>query len=303
ARAGGSRRRRIVTLATEHAAVLETVADLGRTGFEACVLPVQPTGLVDLNRLEDAVDENTLVVSAMAVNNEIGAIQPLAEIGSICRRRGALFHSDATQAPARIEVDVDAWGVDLLSLSAHKIYGPKGIGALYVADDATIRGVSTGGGQERGMRPGTVPTPLACGFGVAAELAVEEQPADAVRLERLGERLRLGVEAMATPVHHFGTDEHRAPGTLSFGFQGIAGDHLVALVESDIAISTGAACSSADASVSHVLAALGCSRAIAATGVRVGLGRYTTDADVEVAVGALRRASAGAAGKTRRFDS
>ena len=294
ARATPPGRRRIITLATEHAAVLETVEDLGRSGFEACILPVKPSGLVDLNRLYEAVDDTTLIVSAMAVNNEIGVVQPLAEIAAICRRRGALFHSDATQAPARIEVDVEAWGVDLLSLSAHKIYGPKGIGALYVADDAMIQGVSTGGGQERGMRAGTVPTPLVCGFGVAAELATEEQPADAERLTRLAERLRLGLDGMGAPVHRFGTDDHRAPGTLSFGIHGINGDQLVAMVESDIAISTGSACASADAAVSHVLTALGCSRARAATGVRVGMGRCTTDADVEVALDAFRRATASA---------
>ncbi len=294
ARTAAPGRWRIVTLTTEHAAVLDTVVDLGRSGFEACVLPVQSNGLVDLNRLDHAVDESTLIVSVMAVNNEIGVVQPLAEIASICRQSGALFHTDATQAPARIEVDVEAWRADLLSLSAHKIYGPKGIGALYVADDAMIRPVTTGGGQEGGMRAGTVPTALACGFGAAAELAVEEQPADAARLTRLAERMRQGLEAMAAPVHHFGADEQRAPGTLSFGFRGIPGDRLVAMVESEVAISTGAACASADASVSHVLAALGCSHARAATGVRMGLGRFTTDADVEVALEALDRATAGA---------
>ena len=283
--------RRIVTLATEHAAVLETVGDLDRSGFEACVLPVEPSGLVDLSRLDEAVDDSTLIVSVMAVNNETGVTQPLAEIASICHGRGALFHTDATQAPARIEVDVEACGADLLSLSAHKIYGPKGIGALYVADDAMLQPVSTGGGQERGLRAGTVSTTLACGFGVAAELAVEAQPTDAARLTRLAERLRQGIDAMAAPVHHFGSDEQRAPGTLSFGFTGIRGDQLVAMVASEIAISTGAACSSADASVSHVLAALGCSHAHAATGVRMGLGRFTTDADVDVALDALARAT------------
>ena len=295
ARAAPPGRRRIVTLATEHAAVLETVADLGRSGFEARILPVESTGLVDLDRLADAVDETTLIVSAMAVNNEIGVLQPLAEIAAICHRNGTLLHTDATQAPARIEVDVDAWGADLLSLSAHKIYGPKGIGALYVADDAMVQPLSTGGGQERGLRAGTVPTTLACGFGVAAELALEEQPADAERLVQLAERLRQGIEALSTPVHHFGDDEQRAPGTLSFGFQGIPGDQLVAMVESDIAISTGAACASADASVSHVLAALGCPRTQAATGVRMGLGRFATDADVEVALETLGRASSAVA--------
>ena len=267
------------------------MADLGRQGFDVAILPVEPDGLVDLDRVADAVDDSTLLVSAMAVNNEIGVMQPLPEIGSICRRHGALFHTDATQAPARIEVDVEAWNVDLLSISAHKLYGPKGVGALYVADDALLRPVSTGGGQERGLRSGTIPTPLVCGFGVAADLALDEVSVDAARMTRLTERLRNGIDAMTTEVRYFGSDDHRAPGTLSFGFHGISGDKLVATVEQEIAISTGAACSSAEATVSHVLAALGCNRAEASTGVRVGLGRSTSDSEVDIAVMALRRAA------------
>ena len=290
AKAAPQKRRRIVTVATEHAAVLETVQDLGGLGFEVIVLQVRPDGLVDLDRLEDAVDDVTLIASVMAVNNEIGVMQPLGEIASICHRHGALFHTDATQAPARIEVDVEAWGADLLSMSSHKLYGPKGVGALYVAEDAFVRPVSTGGGQERGLRSGTVPTALVCGFGAAADLAAEEQPTDADRMTRLAAKLSCGVEAMATNVRHFGSHDERAPGTLSFGFRGISGDKLVALVESEIAISTGAACSSGSASVSHVLAALGCTHAEASTGVRVGLGRFTTDDDIDVALGAFRRA-------------
>ena len=289
ARAAAAERRRIVTLATEHAAVLETVEDLGRHGFEALVLPVAPDGLVDLNRLEDTVDDRTLIVSAMAVNNEIGVTQPLTEIAWICRRHGALFHTDATQAPARIEVDVETWGADLMSMSSHKLYGPKGVGALYVADDALLRPMSTGGGQERGLRSGTVPTALVCGFGEAADLAAEEQPADAERMAGLAATLRTGIDAMAADVYYFGSSEARAPGTLSFGFRGISGDKLVAMVESEIAISTGAACSSGKAAVSHVLVALGCSRAQASTAVRVGLGRFTTEQDIKVALGAFGR--------------
>ena len=289
-RAAPPARRRIVTLATEHAAVLETIADLGRQGFEAIVLPVGPDGLVDVNRLDETVDDRTLIVSAMAVNNEIGVIQPLTEVASICHRHGALFHTDATQAPARIEVDVEAWGADLLSMSSHKLYGPKGVGALYVADDALLRPMSTGGGQERGLRSGTVPTALVCGFGEAAELAAEEQTADAERMAGLAATLRTGIDAMTADVQHFGSLEARAPGTLSFGFRGISGDKLVAMVEAQIAISTGAACASGNAAVSHVLAALGCSHAEASTGVRVGLGRFTTEADIEVALCAFGRA-------------
>ena len=290
ARAAPAERRRIVTLATEHAAVLETVEDLGRQGFEAIVLPVAPNGLVDLDRLEDAVDDRTLIVSVMAVNNEIGVIQPLTEIASLCRRHGALFHTDATQAPARIEVDVEAWGPDLMSMSSHKLYGPKGVGALYVTDDALLRPMSTGGGQERGLRSGTVPTALVCGFGEAADLAAEEQPADAVRMASLAATLRTGIDAMAADVYYFGSFGARAPGTLSFGFRGISGDKLVAMVEDEIAISTGAACSSGSSAVSHVLTALGCNHAEASTGVRVGLGRFTTEKDIKVALGAFGRA-------------
>ena len=291
ARAAPPQRRRIVTLATEHAAVLETIGDLGRQGFEAIILPVARDGLVDLNRLEDAVDDKTLIVSIMAVNNEIGVIQPLGEVAAICHRYGALLHSDATQAPARIAVDVEVWGADLMSISSHKLYGPKGVGALYVADDVSLRPMSTGGGQERGLRPGTVPTTLVCGFGEAANLAAEEGPADAERMAELAAALRTGIDAMAVDVHQFGSLEARAPGTLSFGFHGIAGDKLVAIVETEIAISTGAACSSENAAVSHVLAALGCSHAEASTGVRVGLGRFTTEQDIKVALAAFNRAT------------
>ncbi len=286
-----SRRRRIVTLATEHAAVLETVADIGRHGFDAVVLPVAANGIVELDRLEDAVDDSTLVVSVMAVNNEIGVIQPLQEIAGICQRNGALFHTDATQAPSRIPVDVDDWGVDLLSLSSHKLYGPKGVGTLYLADDSVLLPIHTGGGQERGLRPGTLPTPLICGFGEAAEIATDEQQADAARMATLSAKLRRGIEAMAADAVFFGSDDRRAPGTLSFGFRGISGDHLVAMVESDIAISTGAACSSASGAVSHVLAALGCPREAASTAVRVGIGRFTSDDGINAALAAFRRAT------------
>ena len=289
-RRASSNRRRIVTLATEHAAVLDTVRDLGDEGFEVTVLPVEADGVVDLNRVEDTVDDRTLIVSAMAVNNEIGVLQPVTDVASICHQHGALFHTDATQAPARIEVDVEAWGADLVSVSAHKIYGPKGVGALYVADDAFVQPVTTGGGQERGIRSGTVPTALVCGFGTAADLAVEDQPEDAERMAGLAEMLRAGLNAMPATVHQFGSLEARAPGTLSFGFRGVSGDKLVAMVEKDIAISTGAACSSESATVSHVLAALGCPHRESSTGVRVGLGRFTTKADIEVALSAFGRA-------------
>lgn len=290
ARAAPVERRRIVTLATEHAAVLETAQDLRKSGFEIVVVPVRTDGIVDLNLLRDAVDDSTLIVSVMAVNNEIGVTQPLSEIASICHWEGALFHTDATQAPARIEVDVETWGVDLLSISAHKLYGPKGVGALYVRENALLRPVSTGGGQEHGLRSGTVPTALVCGFGEAADLATEEQAADADRMLRLTAKLKRGIDTMAADARHFGSQRKRAPGTLSFGFKGISGDKLVAMVESKVAISTGSACASTSASISHVLAGLGLTHAEASTGVRVGLGRFTSDADIDVALSAFRDA-------------
>lgn len=295
AQAAAQGRRCIVTLATEHAAVLATVNDLRHEGFEATILPVNPDGLVDLNRLEDAVDEQTLIVSVMAVNNEIGVMQPLAAIASICQHHGALFHTDATQAPARVEVDVDAWGADFLSISSHKLYGPKGVGALYVANDKSLRPMMTGGAQERGIRSGTVPTQLVCGFAEAADLALQERQDDAKRMTHLAARLRNGIDAMQADVHHFGSQEARAPGTLSFGFRGITGERLVAMVENEIAISTGSSCSSESTSVSHVLSALGYSQEVASTGVRVGLGRFTSDEHINIALNAFRQAVAKAA--------
>ncbi len=293
--AANGQRRRIITLATEHAAVLQTVYALGRSGLEAVILPVETDGLVNLDRIEETVDDNTLIVSVMAVNNEIGVIQPLADIASICHRHGALLHTDATQAPARIAIDVDAWGADFLSMSAHKLYGPKGVGALYLRDDATLTPLLTGGGQERGFRPGTVPTPLICGFGEAAELALDELQSDAERMVTLASKLREGIDTLGVEVHQFGSWCRRAPGTLSFGFKGLSGDKLVALVEKRIAISTGATCSSESASVSHVLTALGYGYSDAATAVRASLGRFTSVAEVDIAIQALARVAEGMA--------
>ena len=187
-------------------------------------------------------------------------------------------------------IDVEALGVDFASFSAHKVYGPMGVGALYVARDPTLKPLTTGGGQERGLRSGTLPTPLVAGFGKAAEIAADEVEHDAERMTGLTMRLHAALDALNAGVHFFGSLARRAPGTLSFGFPGISGDRLVALVEEDIAISTGAACSSGSAGVSHVIAALGCERPQAAEAVRVGLGRFTSDADIEVAVAAFARA-------------
>lgn len=287
AKCSSGNRKKIITVATEHSAVLETVKELEKTGFEIEILPVNSVGLLDLNLFEDRIDETTLLVSVMAVNNEIGVIQPIREMADICHRHGVLFHSDATQAVGRININVSDWNVDLLTISSHKLYGPKGIGALYISDDAILVPLLKGGGQERGFRSGTVPTPLVCGCGEAARIVTEEWRCDAERMASLSNKLWHGLECLSPELNRFGSLEHRAPGSLCFGFPEIFGDTVVTNVESEIAISTGSSCSSHKSSISHVLAALGCPREVAATGVRVGLGRFTTENDINIALTAL----------------
>ena len=220
AKASTGSRKKIITLATEHPAVLETVRDLGRAGFEAIILPVCPDGLLDLTELERVLDDRTLLVSIMAANNEIGVLQPLARIADMCHSVDALFHSDATQAPGRINVDVDAWNVDLLSLSAHKVYGPKGIGALFARSGMRLSPICTGGKQERGLRPGTVPAWLAAGFGEACQITSKQWEKDADRMSKLTLRLREGLQKAFPNVQFFGHLQKRLPGSLSIGFPG-----------------------------------------------------------------------------------
>ena len=188
-RSGNRRRNRIVTLATEHPAVLETVLDLGCSGFDAIVLPVDADGLLNLDHLDKVLDERTLIVSVMAANNEIGVLQPIAEIAARCHDVGALFHTDATQAAGRISIDVDDWNVDLLSFSSHKVYGPKGAGALFVRSGVQLKPIITGGSQERGLRGGTLSPALIAGFGAACEVAMERQEEDQAHMETLTRRL------------------------------------------------------------------------------------------------------------------
>lgn len=287
-------RRRAVTVETEHPAVLETAQDLEQRGsLELQWLQVDEAGLIDLERLEQAVDEQTLWVSVMAANNEIGVIQPLEEIADLCRRCGALFHTDATQALGRMPVDVEQWGVDLLSLSAHKIYGPKGVGALYVRRRAgpPLRPLQTGGGQERGLRAGTVPTPLAIGLGEACRLLGEELKTEVERVDELTQRLLRELRSEHPGLRLFGDAERRIPGNLNIGFPGVSADSLVSAVSSRVAISTGSACASVGTEPSHVLLALTGSAETATTGVRISLGRFTTPQEVETACAVLCEAA------------
>ena len=280
-------RNRIVTLATEHPAVLETVVDLGRSSFAAVVLPVGSDGLINLTRLDEVLDERTLLVSVMAANNEIGVLQPISEIAARCQAAGALFHTDATQAAGRVPIDVDEWQVDLLSLSSHKVYGPKGAGALFVRAGVRVRPIITGGSQERGLRGGTLPPALVAGFGTACELAATRQEEDRAHIAALTKRLYTGLKKANPEVRLFGHAERRVAGNLNIGFPGLPADEIIRNTADRIAVSTGSACASATSEPSKVLLALGLDRETAATGIRISLGRFSTEQDVDTAIAAL----------------
>jgi cysteine desulfurase len=283
-----SLRPHVVTVATEHKCVLESVRRLGSEGCDVTVLPVPPDGVIDLSRLAAAVTERTALVSVMAVNNEIGVIQPLAEIGAICRQKGALFHTDAAQAVGKIPLDVNELSIDLLSLSGHKLYGPKGIGALYVRRRPRVRlePLIDGGGQEKGLRSGTLATPLCVGLGEACRIAGFEREAEAARLLRLRDRLLEGVMARLPGVSLNGDRHHRIAGNLNLSFAYLEGDGLLRQIR-DIAVSTGSACLSGATEPSYVLRALGVDSELAHASVRLGLGRFTTEEEVDMAIDVL----------------
>ena len=284
------RRNHIVTTVTEHKCVLDTCRHLEQQGFDVTYLPVQKNGLVDLEALRAAVTDKTVVVSIMAVNNEIGVIQPLAEIGKICREKKAFFHTDAAQAVGKIPLDVEAMNIDLMSISGHKIYGPKGIGALYVRRKPRVRLVPliVGGGQERGFRSGTLPTPLCVGLGEAAEIAMKEMDAESKRLAKLQARMLKGLNAKLTDIHVNGDLEHRIPGNLNIGFAYVEGESLMMGIKG-LSVSSGSACTSASLEPSYVLRALGVEEDMAHTSLRIGLGRFTTEQEVDTAVDELVR--------------
>jgi len=287
----------IVTLPTEHKCVLESCAQLEREGFAVTYLPVEPNGLVALDKLAAALTERTLLVSVMAAHNEIGVIQPLAEIGALCRARGVLFHSDAAQAAGKIPLDVEAMHIDLLSISGHKVYGPKGVGALYVRRRPRVRllPLIDGGGQERGLRSGTLPTPLCVGLGHAAMIAASEMTGEAARLRGLRDRLYQGLARRVPELSLNGDPERRLAGNLNLTFPGIEAPALIEACPT-IAISTGSACTSATVEPSYVLRALGLPDTLANSAIRIGLGRFNTAAEADFAVDAL------AAGAARLTD-
>jgi cysteine desulfurase len=275
----------VITCVTEHKCVLESCRHLQQEGFDVTFLPVQKSGLIRLEDLEQAITDKTILVSIMAVNNEIGVIQPISEIGRICRARGVFFHTDAAQAVGKIPLDVNAMNIDLMSISGHKFYGPKGIGALYVRRKPRVRlqALFSGGGQERGMRSGTLPTPLCVGLGVACEIAAKEMGAESERLRYLRERLYKGIMEQLPEVYLNGDLENRIPGNLNLGFAYVEGESLMMGVK-DLSVSSGSACTSASLEPSYVLRALGVEEDLAHTSLRIGLGRFTTEEDVDRAV-------------------
>ncbi len=279
----------IVTVVTEHKCVLESVAALQREGASVTRVGVQRSGLIDLAAIDAAIGSRTALVSVMAVNNEIGVVQPIAEIGALCRQRGVLLHTDAAQAAGKIPLDVRVMSIDLMSISAHKLYGPKGIGALYVRRQPRVRlaPLLDGGAQERGFRSGTLPTPLIVGFGVACRIAREEMAAETARLSRLRQRLLDRLRSAIPDVRLNGDEKQRIAGNINVAFPGIDAEALLARLP-DVALSTGSACSAAAVEPSYVLRALGMPDAEAAASVRIGLGRFTTDDDIDYAVDRLR---------------
>jgi cysteine desulfurase len=285
ARSPHRRGNHIITCATEHKCVLETVGYLGRSGFRAEVLPVEPSGLIDTAALAAAITSETFLVSIMAANNEIGVLQPIDEIAAICRSHNVIFHTDAAQAVGNVPVDVKSIGVDMLSLTGHKIYAPVGIGALYISEESPIvpEPLFWGGGQERGLRSGTIAPALCAAFGVASAIALTELEDDAQAAASL-RRLFLEIVLSRCPDARVNGDQkRRLPGNLSLTFPGCDADRLVGALQPDIALSTNAACSAGILQPSHVLLGLGLTDSDAASTIRVGFGRFNTRAEVEVA--------------------
>ena len=279
----------LITVKTEHKAVLDTMRELERQGFEVTYLDVLPNGLVDLAALEAALRPDTILVSIMAVNNEIGVIQPIAEIGELLRSKGILFHVDAAQATGKIDIDLSTLKVDLMSFSAHKTYGPKGIGALYVRRKPRVRleAQMHGGGHERGMRSGTLATFLIVGMGEAFRLARLEMHEENKRIQALRDRLLKGLSDMPE-IYVNGDLEHRVPHNLNVSFAYVEGESLIMAVR-DIAVSSGSACTSASLEPSYVLRALGLNDELAHSSIRFSIGRFTTEEEIDYTVDLLHK--------------
>jgi cysteine desulfurase len=273
----------IITAATEHKAVLDTLKRLEKEGARVTYLPVQQNGLIDLEQLRAAITDKTILITIMYANNEIGVLQPIAEIGKIAKERGVLFHSDATQAVGKVPVDVIKEGIDIASVSAHKMYGPKGVGALYVRrrnPRVQLTAQIDGGGHERGMRSGTLNVPGIVGLGAACEIAQKEMPEESKRLAYLRDKLKDRLLAGLDEVYINGTTEHRLPNNLNISFAYVEGESLLMGIN-DVAVSSGSACTSATLEPSYVLKALGAGDDLAHSSIRFGLGRFNTEEEVD----------------------
>ena len=284
-------RAHVVTVATEHKCVLESCRQLEREGFRVTYLPVEPSGLLNLQNLNKAITEDTALVSVMAVNNEIGVVQPLEEIGALCRELGVVFHTDAAQAVGKVPLDVDDMGIGLMSVSGHKMYGPMGIGALYVRRRPRVRlePLFDGGGQERGLRSGTLSPALCVGLGVACAIAEAEMPREAERLLALRRRLHDGLLARLEGVFLNGDPDQRVAGNLNLGFEDVDGEELIRAMPG-LAVSSGSACTSASVEPSYVLRALGLDDRAARSSIRIGVGRFSTEAEMDVAADIIAKA-------------
>jgi len=276
----------IVTCVTEHKAVLDSCKALEKSGFEVSYLPVNEAGLIDLQQLRDRITDKTILISIMAANNEIGTLQPIQEIGRLAKEKNIIFHSDATQAVGKVPINVEEMGIDLLSLTAHKMYGPKGVGALYVRaakPRVKIAPLIDGGGHERGMRSGTLNVPGIVGLGKAGELARQEMGAEGEKLVALRERLKAGLLAQLDDIRINGDPVKRLPGNLNMSFAYVEGESLMMGLK-EIAVSTGSACTSASLEPSYVLKAIGVEDSLAHASIRFGLGRFNTAEEIDYTI-------------------
>jgi len=288
---GKKNKRHVITTQTEHKCVLDSCRSLEQEGFDVTYLPVQrATGRVDLEQLRAAMRDDTVLVSVMAVNNEIGTRQPIEDIGRMCRERKVFFHCDAAQMLGKMPIDVNAMNIDLMSLSSHKVYGPKGVGALYVRRRPRVRlePLFSGGGQERGLRSGTLPHTLCAGFGAACELASKEMEYDSEWIAYLADKLKRGIEERIPEVTQNGDPEHNYPGCLNYSFAYVEGESLLMSLK-NIAVSSGSACTSASLEPSYVLRALGVDDELAHSSLRFGIGRFSTEEEVDFVLELLEK--------------
>jgi cysteine desulfurase len=279
----------LVTAGAEHKAVLDTMKRLATEGWDLTIVGCDVTGRVSAESIEAAITDQTVLVSIMAANNEVGTLNPIGEIGRLCHERGVILHTDAAQAVGKVPLNVLSDEVDLLSISGHKVYGPKGIGALYVRrrePQVRLRAQMDGGGHERGLRSGTLPVPLVVGLGAALELAVREQPDESRRLRDLRERLHSGIALRVPDIVLNGHLTERLPGNLNLSFAYVDGEALMMAMR-DVAVSSGAACTAADPEPSHVLRAMGLDEEMARASLRFGLGRFTTAEEIDFTIGAV----------------